>query len=66
METKDIIERAFQVTPVGKQIAAAFVKAQLAFGPALKSSTNPHFRSKYADLSACVEDRKSTRLNSSH
>lgn len=55
METKDIIERAFQVTPVGKQIAAAFVKAQLAFGPALKSSTNPHFRSKYADLSACVE-----------
>lgn len=56
METKDIIERAFQKeTPVGKQIAAAFVKAQLAFGPALKSSTNPHFRSKYADLSACVE-----------
>lgn len=42
-------------TPIGKQIAAAFVKAQLAFGPALKSSTNPHFRSKYADLSACVE-----------
>ena len=56
METKDIIERAFQKEPpVGKQIAAAFVKAQLAFGPALKSSTNPHFRSKYADLSACVE-----------
>jgi len=43
------------ITPIGKQIAAAFVKAQLAFGPALKSSTNPHFRSKYADLSACVE-----------
>ena len=43
------------VTPIGKQIAAAFVKAKLAFGPALKSSTNPHFRSKYADLSACVE-----------
>lgn len=38
-----------------KQIAAAFVKAQKEFGPALKSSTNPHFRSKYADLSACVE-----------
>ena len=31
------------------------VKAQKAFGPALKTSTNPHFRSKYADLSACVE-----------
>jgi hypothetical protein len=38
-----------------KTIYAAFVKAQKAFGPALKTSTNPHFRSKYADLSACVE-----------
>lgn len=38
-----------------KNIAAALVKAQKAFGPALKSNTNPHFRSKYADLSACVE-----------
>ena len=38
-----------------KQIATALVKAQKAFGPALKTSTNPHFRSKYADLSACVE-----------
>lgn len=38
-----------------KQIASALVKAQKAFGPALKSSSNPHFRSKYADLSACVE-----------
>jgi hypothetical protein len=38
-----------------KAIAAAMVKAQREFGPALKTSTNPHFRSKYADLSACVE-----------
>jgi hypothetical protein len=38
-----------------KNIATALVKAQQAFGPALKSSTNPHFRSRYADLSACVE-----------
>jgi hypothetical protein len=38
-----------------KAIATALVKAQKAFGPALKSSTNPHFRSRYADLSACVE-----------
>jgi hypothetical protein len=43
------------VQGVGKSIAAAFVKAQAAFGPALKSSQNPHFRSKYADLAACVE-----------
>jgi hypothetical protein len=40
---------------IGTKIATAFVKAQKAFGPALKSSTNPHFRSRYADLSACVE-----------
>lgn len=38
-----------------KQIATALVKAQKAFGPALKTATNPHFRSRYADLSACVE-----------
>jgi len=38
-----------------KEIASALVKAQKEFGPALKTSTNPHFRSKYADLSACVE-----------
>lgn len=37
------------------KIASALVKAQKAFGPALKSSSNPHFRSRYADLSACVE-----------
>ena len=38
-----------------KLIATAMVKAQKEFGPALKSSTNPYFTSKYADLSACVE-----------
>jgi hypothetical protein len=42
-------------TPIGKNIASAFVNAQRQFGPALKTSTNPHFRSKYADLSNCIE-----------
>lgn len=37
------------------KIAAALVKAQRAFGPALKDRTNPAFKSKYADLSACVD-----------
>ena len=37
------------------KIAAALVKAQRAFGPALKDKTNPAFRSKYADLGACIE-----------
>lgn len=38
-----------------KEISAALVRAQKAFGPALKSSSNPHFKSRYADLAACVE-----------
>ena len=38
-----------------KNIATALVKAQKEFGPALKTATNPHFRSKYANLSSCVE-----------
>jgi len=38
-----------------KHISTALVKAQKAFGPALKTSTNPHFKSRYADLAACVE-----------
>jgi hypothetical protein len=38
-----------------KQIAAAFVKAQKQFAPALKNKSNSHLQSKYADLAACVE-----------
>lgn len=38
-----------------KNIASAFIKAKQAFGPALKDKTNPAFRSKYADLGACIE-----------
>ena len=38
-----------------KNLATALVKAQKAFGPALKTSTNPHFKSRYADLASCVE-----------
>jgi len=42
-------------TPIGKNIAAAFVKAQRQFGPALKKSVNSHFKSKYADLTSCID-----------
>ena len=38
-----------------KQIASALVKAKKAFNPALKDKTNPAYRSKYADLGACIE-----------
>jgi hypothetical protein len=37
------------------KLAAAFVKAKRAFGPALKDKSNPAFRSKYADLGACID-----------
>jgi hypothetical protein len=37
------------------EISAALNKAQLALGPAIKDRTNPAFKSKYADLSACYE-----------
>lgn len=36
-------------------IAKAFINAKKAFNPALKDKTNPAFRSKYADLGACIE-----------
>lgn len=38
-----------------KAIAEALVLAQTKFQPALKNSQNPHFRSKYADLGACID-----------
>jgi hypothetical protein len=38
-----------------KNIASALVKAQKAFAPALKDSSNPFFKTKYADLSSCVK-----------
>ncbi len=37
------------------EIAKAFVKAQQEFAPALKTATNPHFRSKYVNLEGCIE-----------
>lgn len=40
---------------MSKSIFAAMVKAQKAYGPALKRSLNPHFGKKYADLAACIE-----------
>lgn len=38
-----------------KNIAAAFVKAQQGFAPALKTNTNPHFKNKYVGLDGCIE-----------
>lgn len=38
-----------------KLISTALVAAQKEFAPALKTNTNPHFRSKYVGLDGCVE-----------
>jgi hypothetical protein len=43
----------FQSDTLAK-LAPALVKAQAEMGIALKDSTNPHFRSKYADLTSII------------
>ena len=43
-------------------IAAALVKAQANIHGAVKDSTNPHFKSKYADLSSVMEAVKQPLL----
>lgn len=45
-----------------KIIAAAFIAAKRSFGPALKDKNNPAFRSKYADLGACIDAVESALL----
>lgn len=40
---------------IGKEIAAAFVKAQAEMSNAKKDSTNPFFRNRYADLNSVRE-----------
>lgn len=44
-------------------IAIAFVKAKKEFGPALKDKANPAYRSRYADLGACLEAVDDALLN---
>lgn len=38
-----------------QKISTAFVKAQMEFAPALKTSLNPHFKTRYVSLAGCVE-----------
>lgn len=42
-----------------KELAPALLKAQKGIKAALKDSTNPHFKSKYADLSSVIDAVKS-------
>ena len=43
-----------------KELATALAKAQKTLAGAKKDATNPHFKSRYADLAACWEAAKST------
>src|SRR2546430_2714796 len=45
----------FRTSPDITAIAEAMVSAQAEFGAAIKDSANPAYRSKYADLSSCIE-----------
>lgn len=46
-----------------EKLAPALIKAKKAFGPVLKSKTNPAFKSKYANLEACLEAVDEACLN---
>lgn len=46
------------------KIAPAFIAAKRAFGPVLKDRNNPAFKSKYADLGACLEAVEGALLDS--
>ena len=52
--TPTIYSNENQSATIGK-IAAAMCKAQSDMGSALKSSDNPFFKSKYADVSECLK-----------
>lgn len=54
-ETVQREQEFLEETKSMKNIYSAFIKAQKEFAPALKTSTNPHFRSKYVALDGCIE-----------
>ncbi len=53
--TNGVVKFGFRTSPEITSIAEAIVAAQAEFGAAIKDSANPAYRSKYADLSACIE-----------
>lgn len=48
-------EPKFSHSPSIGKIAMALSKAQRQFGPAMKDKTNPHYKSKYADMEAVLD-----------
>jgi hypothetical protein len=51
----EVMSQLHQQEKSMKTISAAFIKAQKEFAPAIKTATNPHFRSKYVNLEGCIE-----------
>lgn len=49
---KDMVPTAVAMSPTISDLAAALAKAQAEIEGARKDSTNPHFRSRYADLAS--------------
>lgn len=49
------VKFGFRTSPEIGEIALSLVAAQAEFGAAVKDSANPAYRSKYADLSSCIE-----------
>ena len=65
LEAKHPSLRAWPGKETMNKFAPAFIKAKRAFGPALKDKTNPAFRSKYADLGACIDAVEDALLENS-
>lgn len=54
-DVKQMKTEAQEAEPVHSNIAAALAAAQAEMGKATKDATNPHFKSKYADLGAVMD-----------
>lgn len=51
------------MTSTSTKLAPALIKARKEFAPAVKNSTNPHLKNRYADLSACLDAVNDALLN---
>lgn len=54
-DVKQMDDQKQDAKPVHVNIATALAAAQMEMGKAIKAATNPHFRSKYADLGAVMD-----------
>jgi len=55
MDADGVVDRGYESSPTVGAIALALSKAQGAMAAAKKDATNPHFKSRYADLASVWE-----------